>query len=87
MGWYDAEGKKVSDDMLKDDGKTLSYTTTGNATYYARFSKIAAVEDNETETWNDTPETGDKSNLEFWTVILLMSMAALTGLFAIRKRL
>ena len=37
MGWYDSEGNKVSDDMIINDGKTISYTTTGNATYYARF--------------------------------------------------
>ena len=40
MGWYDSEGKKVADNMLINDGATISYTTTGNATYYARFSKI-----------------------------------------------
>lgn len=40
MGWYDSEGNKVDDNMLINDGATISYTTTGNATYYARFSKI-----------------------------------------------
>lgn len=40
MGWYDSEGNKVSDDMLINDGATISYTTTGDATYYARFSKL-----------------------------------------------
>lgn len=39
VGWYDSDGKKVSDDMLKDGGMTISYTTTDNATYYARFEK------------------------------------------------
>ena len=39
-GWYDSEGNKVADNMLINDGATISYTTTGNATYYARFSKI-----------------------------------------------
>ena len=38
MGWYDSEGNKVADNMLINDGATISYTTTGNATYYARFS-------------------------------------------------
>ncbi|MGN0629806.1 MAG: InlB B-repeat-containing protein, partial [Ruminococcus sp.] len=36
MGWYDSEGNKVADDMLINDGATISYTTTGDATYYAR---------------------------------------------------
>ena len=40
MGWYDSEGNKVDDNMLINDGATISYTTTGDATYYARFSKI-----------------------------------------------
>ena len=40
VGWYDSEGNKVADSMLINDGATISYTTTGNATYYARF-KIA----------------------------------------------
>ena len=40
MGWYDSNGHKVADNMLINDGATISYTTTGDATYYARFSKI-----------------------------------------------
>lgn len=40
MGWYDSEGNEVSDDMLINDGATISYTTTGDATYYARFSQL-----------------------------------------------
>ena len=39
MGWYDSEGNKVADNMLINDGTTISYTTTGDATYYARFSQ------------------------------------------------
>ena len=38
-GWYDANGKLVPDNMLKDDGKTIYYTTADNATYYARFAQ------------------------------------------------
>ena len=37
VGWYDSEGNKVDDIMLINNGETISYTTTGNATYYARF--------------------------------------------------
>ena len=36
VGWYDSEGNKVADSMLTNNGATISYTTTGNATYYAR---------------------------------------------------
>lgn len=37
VGWYDSTGNKIADTMLINDGATISYTTTGNATYYARF--------------------------------------------------
>ena len=37
VGWYDSEGNKVADSMLINNGATISYTTTGDATYYARF--------------------------------------------------
>lgn len=43
VGWYDSNGKKVADDMLINDGATISYTTTGNATYYARFETAYTV--------------------------------------------
>ena len=43
VGWYDSEGNKVADTMLINDGATLSYTTTGDATYYARFETAYTV--------------------------------------------
>ena len=52
VGWYDAEGKKVDEDILINNGNTISYTTTGEATYYARFQKSASAE-NEPQTDND----------------------------------
>ncbi|MCI7617958.1 MAG: InlB B-repeat-containing protein, partial [Firmicutes bacterium] len=45
VGWYDALGKPVADTMLTDGGKTISYVTTGDATYYARFSRIIVTFD------------------------------------------
>ncbi|MCF2671238.1 S-layer homology domain-containing protein [Butyricicoccus pullicaecorum] len=40
VGWYDSAGKEVTDTtMLSNGGATLSYTTTGDATYYARFKE------------------------------------------------
>ena len=36
VGWYDFTGNKVTTG-LSSNGKTISYTTTGNATYIARF--------------------------------------------------
>ncbi|MGN0316753.1 MAG: Ig domain-containing protein, partial [Lachnospira sp.] len=43
-GWYDSTGNAVDTSLLSDDGKTLSYITTVNATYYARFAKIVLEE-------------------------------------------
>lgn len=43
VGWYDSTGNKVADTMLINDGATISYTTTGNATYYARFATVYTV--------------------------------------------
>ena len=43
VGWYDSEGNKVADDMLTNNGTTISYTTEGDATYYARFETAYTV--------------------------------------------
>lgn len=43
VGWYDSTGNKVADTMLINNGATISYTTTGNATYYARFETTYTV--------------------------------------------
>lgn len=43
VGWYDALGNKVADSMLINNGATISYTTTGDATYYARFERAYTV--------------------------------------------
>ncbi|MCI6998499.1 MAG: InlB B-repeat-containing protein, partial [Eubacterium sp.] len=43
VGWYDSTGNKVADTMLINDGATISYTTTGDATYYARFETTYTV--------------------------------------------
>ncbi|MDD7143910.1 MAG: InlB B-repeat-containing protein [bacterium] len=43
VGWYDSTGNKVADTMLINNGATISYTTTGDATYYARFETAYTV--------------------------------------------
>ena len=43
VGWYDSTGNKVADTMLINNGATLSYTTTGDAKYYARFETTYTV--------------------------------------------
>ena len=43
VGWYDSTGNKVAVPMLTNNGATISYTTTGNATYYARFETTYTV--------------------------------------------
>ena len=37
VGWYNSSGNPVEDSLLTNGKKTISYTTTGDATYYARF--------------------------------------------------
>ena len=67
MGWYDSEGNKVADNMLINDGATISYTTTGNATYYARFSNSV------TQTFIRQVKNGDS-----WDVITDDTIGILT---------
>lgn len=43
VGWYDSTGKAVASGMLINNGATISYTTTGDAKYYARFEKAYTV--------------------------------------------
>ena len=43
VGWYDSTGNKVADTMLINAGVTISYKTTGDATYYARFETAYTV--------------------------------------------
>lgn len=43
VGWYDTDGNKVAESMLANSGATISYTTTGDATYYARFEKAYTI--------------------------------------------
>lgn len=39
IGWYDSEGNKVPSEMITNNGTTIEYITTGDATYYARYEK------------------------------------------------
>ena len=55
VGWYDSTGNKVADTMLTNNGATISYTTTGNATYYARFEAIPPATPTPTATATPTP--------------------------------
>lgn len=43
VGWYDSSGKKVPDSMLINSGKTIRYTVSDDATYYARFAPTKRV--------------------------------------------
>lgn len=43
VGWYDEDGNKVPDSMLINGGKTIRYTITGDATYYARFAPTSTI--------------------------------------------
>ena len=63
VGWYDSEGNKVTDEMLTDSGVTISYTTTVDATYYARFEKkftlnVSKIDGNQSTLENKVPLAG-----------------------------
>ncbi|MGN0140657.1 MAG: hypothetical protein ACI4AD_00400, partial [Roseburia sp.] len=58
VGWYDGEGNPVGAEKLSDAGRTLSYVTTGDATYYARFKRTVS-EENVTQTYIRQVKNGD----------------------------
>ena len=75
VGWYDEAGEKVPDEMLKNEGTTLCYITTVDATYYARFEKTTFVE--EINEILKSPKTSDNRTLVLWIALFLFSMEIL----------
>ena len=68
VGWYDSEGNKVPDEMLTNDGATISYTTAVDATYYARFEKkftlnVSKIDGDQSTSENKVPLAGAEFTL------------------------
>lgn len=68
VGWYDSEGNKVADSVLTNSGTTLRYTTTGDATYYARFETtytltVSKIDGDSSTTYNKVPLAGAEFTL------------------------
>ncbi len=68
VGWYDSENNKVSDEMLVNGGATLSYKTTGDATYYARFEDaytlvVSKIDGDKSTAENKVPLSGAEFTL------------------------
>lgn len=62
VGWYDSDGNKVPDGMLINNGMTISYTTTKDATYYARFETLYILNVEKIDA-NNNPLAGAKFSL------------------------
>ena len=68
VGWYDSAGNKVPDEMLTNDGATISYTTAVDATYYARFEKkftlnVSKIDGDQSTSENKVPLAGAEFTL------------------------
>lgn len=68
VGWYDSEGNKVADSMLRNNGATISYTTTRDATYYARFEDaytlvVSKIDGDQSTSENKVPLAGAEFTL------------------------
>ena len=63
VGWYDSKGNKVADSMLRNNGATISYTTTGDATYYARFEDAYTLVVSKIDGDNKVPLAGAEFTL------------------------
>lgn len=68
VGWYDSDGNKVPDDMIANSGTTISYITTGDATYYARFEtaytlSVSKIDGDQSTAENKVPVAGAEFTL------------------------
>lgn len=63
IGWYDTEGNKVPNEMLTNNGTTIEYTTTGDATYYARYEKAYTLHVSKIDKDSSVPLAGAEFTL------------------------
>ena len=68
VGWYTADDTPIGDSMLTNNGATISYNTTGNQTYYARFKKnvvITVTGNSETVTYDGNTHSVDGYTVKY----------------------
>lgn len=68
IGWYDSFWKKVPNSMIINNGTTISYTTTDDATYYARYEKaytlhVSKIDEDRDASGNKIPLAGAEFTL------------------------
>ncbi len=63
IGWYDSEGNKVPSEMITNNGTTIEYITTGDATYYARYEKAYTLHVSKVDEDDKAPLVGAEFTL------------------------
>lgn len=63
IGWYDSEGNKVPSEMITNNGTTIEYITTSDATYYARYEKAYTLHVSKVDEDDKNPLAGAEFTL------------------------
>ncbi len=90
-GKFDAETRKFSFETDKFSTYAIAYSDTqlvtdSPSTDSSKTDSPSTDSPSTDSPSTDSPKTGDDSNPKFWTLLMLMSMTALAGLFAKKRK-